>query len=191
MSAPDLNSSGLFQFPVAAAGPSVPIVRLDGVETAQIMLDAQTLARIYLGEISRWNDAPIARLNPGLALPGTRITLAYRLDASASTLALHLLPRRKTPSSRAGTAQLRRSMCRPARRHGVRMEWLDFVRRTNGGDWLRRLRLRARAARRLDPTRSARKAKRCSQRLNPWERRHACRVGDHVRTGPVARCFAR
>lgn len=84
MSATDMTSQALFQLPVVAGGV-VPIVHLDGVETARVTLDAATLARIYLGEISRWNDASIVKLNPGLALPATRITLAYRLDPSATT----------------------------------------------------------------------------------------------------------
>jgi phosphate transport system substrate-binding protein len=87
ISGEDLKASGLFQFPVVAGGV-VPIVRLDGVTASQIKLDGWTLARIYLGEISHWSDPPIQKLNPGLGLPNTRITLAYRLDGSLSTQVL-------------------------------------------------------------------------------------------------------
>lgn len=83
----ELKASGLFQFPVVAGGV-VPIVRLDGVSPSQIKLDGGTLARIYLGEISHWNEPAIQKLNPDLPLPGTRITLAYRQDGSASTRVL-------------------------------------------------------------------------------------------------------
>jgi phosphate transport system substrate-binding protein len=85
MGAEELKASGLFQFPMVAGGV-VPIIRLDGVTAAQIKLDGSTLARIYLGEISYWNDPPIQKLNPGIGLPGTRITLVYRQDGSVSTL---------------------------------------------------------------------------------------------------------
>jgi phosphate transport system substrate-binding protein len=83
----ELKASGLFQFPMLV-GAVVPIVHLAGVRPSQIVLDGPTLAGIYLGEITRWNDAPILKLNPGLALPSTRITLAYRMDGSASTRTL-------------------------------------------------------------------------------------------------------
>jgi phosphate transport system substrate-binding protein len=84
MRAGELNASGLFQFPMVAGGV-VPVVNLAGVRPSQIRLDASTLARIYLGEITHWSDPPIRKLNPGIGLPGTRITLAFRMDDSAST----------------------------------------------------------------------------------------------------------
>jgi phosphate transport system substrate-binding protein len=84
MQGAELKASGMFQFPMVAGGV-VPIVHLAGVKPSQIWLDAPTLARIYLGEISLWSDPPIAKLNPNVALPGTRITLAYRMDGSLTT----------------------------------------------------------------------------------------------------------
>jgi phosphate transport system substrate-binding protein len=87
METAELKASGLFQFPMLV-GAVVPIVHLAGVRPSQITLDGPTLAGIYLGEITRWSDAPIQKLNPGLALPSTRITLAYRMEGSASTRTL-------------------------------------------------------------------------------------------------------
>jgi len=84
MSGAELKASGLFQFPMVAGGV-VPIIHLAGVKSSQVRLDASTLARIYLGEIVRWSDPPIAQLNPDVALPNTRITLAYRMDSSTTT----------------------------------------------------------------------------------------------------------
>ena len=45
------------------------------------------LADIYLGKITTWNDPPIAKLNPGVKLPSTKITPVYRTDGSGDTYA--------------------------------------------------------------------------------------------------------
>jgi phosphate transport system substrate-binding protein len=50
-----------------------------------LKLDQDTLANIFLGRITKWDDAKIAALNPGTRLPGTPITVAYRSDASGTT----------------------------------------------------------------------------------------------------------
>ena len=53
---------------------------------------APTLANIYLGEITNWNDAAIKALNPGCNLPDTKITPVYRSDGSGHDLQLHRVP---------------------------------------------------------------------------------------------------
>jgi phosphate transport system substrate-binding protein len=57
---------------------------LPGVETG-LKLDGETLANIFLGDITRWNDAQIAALNPGVKLPSTKITVVHRSDESGTT----------------------------------------------------------------------------------------------------------
>jgi phosphate transport system substrate-binding protein len=52
-----------------------------------LKLDGPTLAGIYLGKITHWNDPAIARLNPGASLPATKVTPVYRSDASGDTYA--------------------------------------------------------------------------------------------------------
>jgi phosphate transport system substrate-binding protein len=79
----DLQEAGLVQFPMIIGGV-VPVVNVKGVQGGQLLLDGATLAGIYLGEISKWNDARIRRLNPGLALPGTAIAPIYRSDGSGT-----------------------------------------------------------------------------------------------------------
>jgi phosphate transport system substrate-binding protein len=54
---------------------------------AKLKLDGPTLANIYLGKITKWNDAAIAKLNPGASLPSTNITPVYRSDSSGDTYA--------------------------------------------------------------------------------------------------------
>src|SRR5579871_6025216 len=64
----DLNGSGLMQFP-AIIGGVVPVVNVKGVGPGQMKLDGATIASIYMGEITTWNDPKIKKLNPSLALP--------------------------------------------------------------------------------------------------------------------------
>jgi phosphate transport system substrate-binding protein len=79
-----LAATGLRQFP-AVIGAVVPVVNIAGVAPGSLVLDAHVVSAIYRGAIVRWNDPAIAALNPGLALPSTRITVVHRADASGST----------------------------------------------------------------------------------------------------------
>jgi phosphate transport system substrate-binding protein len=62
----------------------VPVVNIKGVQAGQLHLDGATVASIYLGEITQWNDPKIKSLNPKLALPGTAIAPVYRSDGSGT-----------------------------------------------------------------------------------------------------------
>src|SRR5262245_31834790 len=72
----DLEQSGLVQFPMIMGGV-VPVVNIDGVGPGQLKLDGPTLAGIYMGTITAWNDAKIVGLNPNLKLPATPIAPVY------------------------------------------------------------------------------------------------------------------
>ena len=50
-------------------------------------IDGATLAKIFSGQITTWNDPAIAKLNPGVNLPSTKITVAHRSDNSGTTYA--------------------------------------------------------------------------------------------------------
>jgi len=52
----ELAKDGLIQWPMVIGG-IVPIIRLEGVESGQMVLDGETLANIYLGKINKWDDA--------------------------------------------------------------------------------------------------------------------------------------
>jgi phosphate transport system substrate-binding protein len=67
----------------AYVSPIAIIYNLEGVE--ELNLDAETVARIFNQEISDWNDPAIAKLNPGVELPDTRITPVNRSDESGTT----------------------------------------------------------------------------------------------------------
>jgi phosphate transport system substrate-binding protein len=50
-----------------------------------LKLDGPTLADIFLGKITTWNDPAIAKLNAGVKLPGAKITVVHRSDDSGTT----------------------------------------------------------------------------------------------------------
>jgi len=79
----DLDQSGLVQFPMIIGGV-VPVVNIPGVAAGQLTLDGSTLASIYMGDITQWNDPKIVKLNPRLKLPATAIAPIYRSDGSGT-----------------------------------------------------------------------------------------------------------
>ncbi len=64
-------------------GPIAIAYNLSGV--TGLKLDATTLAKIFQGQITTWNDPAIKALNPSANLPSTPITLAVRSDSSGTT----------------------------------------------------------------------------------------------------------
>jgi phosphate transport system substrate-binding protein len=80
----DLARNGLVQFP-AIMGGVVPVVKLPGIAAGQLKFTGALLADIYLGKVTKWNDAKIAALNPGVKLPAQDITVVYRSDGSGTT----------------------------------------------------------------------------------------------------------
>jgi phosphate transport system substrate-binding protein len=79
----DLQAAGLLQFPMVIGGV-VPVVHIKGIEGGQLHLDGATVASIYLGDITQWDDPQIKRLNPKLNLPNTAIAPVYRSDGSGT-----------------------------------------------------------------------------------------------------------
>lgn len=84
MSGADLAKYGLGQFPIVIGG-IVPILHVEGMQPGELVLDGPTLAKIFLGKITRWNDAAIAKLNPTLQLPDQRIIVVHRSDGSGTS----------------------------------------------------------------------------------------------------------
>src|SRR6202795_1142574 len=79
----DLKAAGLLQFPMIIGGV-VPVVNIKGIQGGQLHLDGATVASIYMGDITQWNDPAIKKLNPKLALPSTAIAPVYRSDGSGT-----------------------------------------------------------------------------------------------------------
>jgi phosphate transport system substrate-binding protein len=84
LSGADLEKWGLIQFPMVMGG-IVPVVNIDGINPAQMVLDGPTLANIYLGKITKWDDAALKALNPSLKLPSSAIIVIRRSDGSGTT----------------------------------------------------------------------------------------------------------
>ncbi|WP_300394947.1 phosphate ABC transporter substrate-binding protein PstS [uncultured Psychrobacter sp.] len=84
MTPEELEKEGLIQFPTVIGGV-VPVVNIEGIEPGALKLDGKVLADIYLGNISKWNDAAIKALNPDLTLPDSPITTVFRSDGSGTT----------------------------------------------------------------------------------------------------------
>jgi phosphate transport system substrate-binding protein len=84
LKAEQLDKDGLVQWPMVM-GAIVPVVNLDGVKAGDMVLDGETLASIYLGKITKWDDPAIKKLNPNVKLPSDAIAVVRRSDGSGTT----------------------------------------------------------------------------------------------------------
>jgi phosphate transport system substrate-binding protein len=82
----DLDAAGMVQVPTVMGGVTI-VINLPGFKSGDIKLDGPTAADIFRGAIAKWNDAAIAKLNPGVKLPDTAITVSHRSDGSGTTFA--------------------------------------------------------------------------------------------------------
>ena len=80
----DLDKDGMVQFP-AIIGGTVPVLNLDGFKPGELRITGPVLAEVFMGTISKWNDAKLAALNPGKNLPDVAITVVHRADGSGTT----------------------------------------------------------------------------------------------------------
>lgn len=74
--------SGIIELPIYVS-PIAVIFNLDGVES--LNMDAATIAKIFRGEITKWNDSAIAAQNEGVELPDLAINPVHRSDESGTT----------------------------------------------------------------------------------------------------------
>ena len=80
----ELDKIGVIQFPTVMGG-IVPVVNLDGIKSGDLTIDGPTLAKIFLGEITKWDDPALKKLNPNAKLPSQAIALVHRSDGSGTT----------------------------------------------------------------------------------------------------------
>ena len=78
----EISTIGQLQFPTVMGGV-VPVFNIKGV--SNLVLDGPTLADIFQGKITVWNDPQIAKLNTGVNLPSIAITLITRADSSGTS----------------------------------------------------------------------------------------------------------
>src|SRR5262249_32934054 len=80
-----LQSAGIDYIEVPTVlGGVVIAYNVSGLQSG-LKLDGETAAKIFMGEITTWNDQAIAALNPGVQLPGTPISVVHRSDESGTT----------------------------------------------------------------------------------------------------------
>lgn len=80
----EVEKNNLIQFPVVIGGV-VLVVNLPEIPPNSLILDGNTVCKIFLGEIKSWDASEIKALNPGLSLPSKPITPIYRSDGSGTT----------------------------------------------------------------------------------------------------------
>jgi phosphate transport system substrate-binding protein len=73
----------LLHFPTVLGGV-VPVYNVPNLK-GELKFSGPLLADIYLGKITKWNDPAIAKLNPGVTLPATDITVTHRAEGSGTT----------------------------------------------------------------------------------------------------------
>jgi phosphate transport system substrate-binding protein len=66
-------------------GAVVATYNLPSLGKAPLKFDGPTLADIFLGQVTRWNDPRLAALNPGVSLPDRDIIVVHRSDGSGTT----------------------------------------------------------------------------------------------------------
>ncbi len=78
------QNPGAMDIPLAISA-QVIAYNLPSVTVAHLKLSGPALAAIYTGKLTKWNDAQIQALNPGVSLPNLTITPLHRSDASGDT----------------------------------------------------------------------------------------------------------
>jgi phosphate transport system substrate-binding protein len=80
----DLAANGLLQFPIVAGG-IVVVEHVTDLGRRRLQIDGPTLAAVFMGKITKWNDPAIVALNPGAPLPDAPIAVVHRSEGSGTT----------------------------------------------------------------------------------------------------------
>ena len=97
----------------------MPVVNLPGIKPGQMVLDGPALAKIYLGQINKWNDPAIKKLNPKLNLPCDANPVGASLRRIGHDVQFHQLSRQGEPGmAEQGRRGHRRRLARRGRRQG-------------------------------------------------------------------------
>jgi phosphate transport system substrate-binding protein len=84
LSEEELAASGLVQFPIVAGG-IVIVEKVTDLGRRRLQIDGATVALIFMGKITRWNDPVLLALNPGAQLPDAPIAVVHRSEGSGTT----------------------------------------------------------------------------------------------------------
>lgn len=73
----------VLHFPTAL-GADVPVYNIPGIKQ-ELRFSPEALAKVYLGQITKWNDPTMAKVNPEVSLPDEDIVVVHRQDGSGTT----------------------------------------------------------------------------------------------------------
>ncbi|MFG6504478.1 phosphate ABC transporter substrate-binding protein PstS [Microbacterium sp. P05] len=84
--APEVPTTGFAYMPIVAGGTSFMYnLKIGGKRVTNLRLSGEVIAKIFKGQITKWNDGAIQADNPGLAMPDRSIVPVVRSDGSGST----------------------------------------------------------------------------------------------------------
>ena len=80
------NGRSLAYLPIVAGGTSMPYqVKINGTDVTNLRLSGLTVAKIFTGQITNWDDPAIKKDNPGLKMPDLQIIPVVHSEGSGST----------------------------------------------------------------------------------------------------------
>ena len=98
-SAPEKPPHGYAYMPIVAGGTSFMYnLKISGKRVTNLRLSGDTVAKIFTGGITNWNDAAIQADNPALAMPNKKIVPVIRSDGSGTTAQFTLWMSKQYPS---------------------------------------------------------------------------------------------
>ena len=89
LSKDELEKNELAQFPYMFTAIT-PVINVPNIYGGQLKLDGKTLGDIFLGKITKWNDAAIAATNPKLPLPNENILVVHGSEESSGTYSMNI-----------------------------------------------------------------------------------------------------
>jgi phosphate transport system substrate-binding protein len=104
LSKDELENKGLAQFPYMFTAIT-PVVNVPNVFSGQLKLDGKTLGDIFLGKITKWNDAAIVASNPRLQLPNEKIQVIHGSEGTSGAYSMNIYLSKVNPEwkTKAGT----------------------------------------------------------------------------------------
>ncbi|WP_438353962.1 phosphate ABC transporter substrate-binding protein PstS [Microbacterium sp. CJ88] len=98
-SPPEVSPVKFAYMPIVAGGTSLMYnLKIGGKRVTNLRLSGETIAKIFTGAITKWNDPAIATDNPALAMPDRAITPVYRSDGSGTSAQFTLWMSKQFPS---------------------------------------------------------------------------------------------
>jgi phosphate transport system substrate-binding protein len=79
------KNGSILHIPITIGAVAVSFNLKEVPASTHLQMDGTTLANIFLGKITKWNDPAIAALNSGVTLPNQAITVVHRSDGSGTT----------------------------------------------------------------------------------------------------------